>query len=968
MGEDWSGQVCVGNSQERLPVGLCNPSSIDKNPVCISPFFTSSYQGGYFTTGQSFDRQGGSRNSAGCFNPRLLQPIFCSPQEGQFRLAFDSGSLKSQLLPGQREIQNGNCRDYQDSSLSERLDNFARSQRRILSCSDPSSSSKVSAFLLPGTGSSVQGSSDGSFGFSQDIQQSDRQRQEVCTVTRVDSSPVLGRLAGESSIQGASTSTHSLCSRDLSETRFDYQSEEIRAETISEADIFGLSTVHGGGFSTSNQGSLSENSQVFETNVDCEHSPSKVLATGIRTVDGDGKVSTQGYVSHPSNSNSTTEQVVTILGRSRGGNPHQQRSKTISSMVDEDRTCVSGITFQDRGAQVLPLVGCHSKRMGRSFKEGSRSGRLLDGVREETSYQRLGADGCRKNVDSLSGLYQEQDSADISRQHYGGGVSPKTGWHEIPTVTRCSSQDFPVDGGLSGDIVMQTYPGQAQREGRQDISRRSDSANGVVTTSSSGGVVVASMGSSTDRHVCYELQSQATKLCVADSGRQSHGGGCSLIQLGEPVHICISPDGDPSTSHHKDQERQLLHDFDSSFVAQTGLVPRSSRVDNRFSKKSASSSKASEAASIEHLSHSARGVQAPRVDIIAEHIQKKGFSKETAQRMSRPQRQSTIDVYQSKWEGFSNWCHSRKIDPIQASVVEVSDFLVYLHEERHLAYSTIEGFRAAISQVLFATSDLDLSDNYFINRLMSNFSKQKTSKSNKMPEWDLSLVLQALKEGPFEPMRKANLKWVTLKTVFLIALASAKRRGELHAIRFSTFSRKEDWSSVTLRPDAKFVSKTELAGRGQFALKPIVIQAIKLAEGHDKETDRKLCPVRALKLYLRATTDLREGKEKLFVSFKKGHNQDICKNTVSFWLRKAIFCAYEESSVSLKRTFKVKAHDIRGLAASWAFLRNVALDEVMDACSWRSSNTFIRHYLKDMEEVSGSLHRLGPLVVAQHQV
>ena len=217
-------------------------------------------------------------------------------------------------------------------------------------------------------------------------------------------------------------------------------------------------------------------------------------------------------------------------------------------------------------------------------------------------------------------------------------------------------------------------------------------------------------------------------------------------------------------------------------------------------------------------------------------------------------------------------------------------------------------------------------------------------------------------------MRKASLKWLTLKTVFLVALASAKRRGELHAIRYSTFSRREDWSSVTLRPDSRFISKTELAGRGQHALKPIVIQAIKSADGHNKEEDRKLCPVRALKFYVRATMDLRKDKEKFFISIKKGHKQDICKNTVSFWIRKAIFCAYEESSDKLKKKFKVRAHDLRGLAASWAFLHNVALDDVMEACSWRSSNTFIRHYLKDMEEVSGSLHRLGPVVVAQHQV
>jgi hypothetical protein len=37
-------------------------------------------------------------------------------------------------------------------------------------------------------------------------------------------------------------------------------------------------------------------------------------------------------------------------------------------------------------------------------------------------------------------------------------------------------------------------------------------------------------------------------------------------------------------------------------------------------------------------------------------------------------------------------------------------------------------------------------------------------------------------EEPFEPMDRASLKFVTLKTVFLVALATAQRRSELHAL------------------------------------------------------------------------------------------------------------------------------------------------------------------------------------------
>ena len=47
--------------------------------------------------------------------------------------------------------------------------------------------------------------------------------------------------------------------------------------------------------------------------------------------------------------------------------------------------------------------------------------------------------------------------------------------------------------------------------------------------------------------------------------------------------------------------------------------------------------------------------------------------------------------------------------------------------------------------------------------------------------WNLSVVLNELTKAPFEPMQDTDLKHLTLKTAFLLALASGKRRSEIHA-------------------------------------------------------------------------------------------------------------------------------------------------------------------------------------------
>ena len=51
-------------------------------------------------------------------------------------------------------------------------------------------------------------------------------------------------------------------------------------------------------------------------------------------------------------------------------------------------------------------------------------------------------------------------------------------------------------------------------------------------------------------------------------------------------------------------------------------------------------------------------------------------------------------------------------------------------------------------------------------------------------QWDLGIVVEALTKPPYEPLREASLKHMTLKIVFLLAMASAGRRSELQALVF----------------------------------------------------------------------------------------------------------------------------------------------------------------------------------------
>ena len=76
---------------------------------------------------------------------------------------------------------------------------------------------------------------------------------------------------------------------------------------------------------------------------------------------------------------------------------------------------------------------------------------------------------------------------------------------------------------------------------------------------------------------------------------------------------------------------------------------------------------------------------------------------------------------------------------------------------------------------------LPISQSSELNRLLSSFHRDRPKSSRNLPKWNLSVVLNELTKAPFEPMKDTDLKHFTLKTAFLLALASGKCHSEIHA-------------------------------------------------------------------------------------------------------------------------------------------------------------------------------------------
>lgn len=133
-----------------------------------------------------------------------------------------------------------------------------------------------------------------------------------------------------------------------------------------------------------------------------------------------------------------------------------------------------------------------------------------------------------------------------------------------------------------------------------------------------------------------------------------------------------------------------------------------------------------------------------------------------------------------------------------------------------------------------------------------------TTRSN----WE-HLVLSALSSPPFEPLAQVEVKWLSIKTAFLLAITSAKRVEELDTVSISDSCMR--WgpggSGVTLWPNVAFLPKV-LPRRHHN--QPIYLARFEPTPAENAA--RVLCPVRVLAAYIDAPAAIRQ-TDQLFVCY-----------------------------------------------------------------------------------------------------
>ena len=313
---------------------------------------------------------------------------------------------------------------------------------------------------------------------------------------------------------------------------------------------------------------------------------------------------------------------------------------------------------------------------------------------------------------------------------------------------------------------------------------------------------------------------------------------------------------------------------------------------------------------------------------IRKTLSNKGFSKQALDIICASWTAGTEKQYKGVWDKWSGWCHKRQIDLLQASVIQVVEFLTDCYHEGK-GYSTINTYRSALSTTLCSMNDDrdSLGSHPLIARLLKGVYILRPPTPRYSSTWDVSKVTDYLKT--LAPLRELSLKSLTLKTVMLCALALAQRQQTLSALDLNF--RKESRDSISFVVTDRL--KTSRPGKS--------IEITFSSSGC-----ASICLFAALKEYISRSETLRFRSghfvSKLFLSFIRPYNP-VSPRTIARWIMSVLQSAGTDTS-------KFKAHSVREAATSHAYVTGTPVADILKMADWSSGHVFRRHYLRDVLE------------------
>ena len=884
----------------------------------------------------------------------FLQGLSSAQKVGGVAVGDRSFAIKPVVSPG--DVQDGHLTSGEASFISGNVGHDHRSVRCVPPYPNSPVISEVSVFSGGQEAVQVSGASVRVDVRPMDLHRGGEATKEMGISQLSDSLSVSGRLVESASREGSIGSVNASAGTGLSAIGVTGKCTKIRTGSSPKDCVSG-----GAARSTSRSGICnfrearardSSHSKVSAIYFSASHkSGVDAGVTGLHIFHGHLGQDVFSKIPVPGAASTTEGEIM----QQQGGvvTTSERSSQVLAAAIDMADGCAVSVAGPTGG----DLHGCVTAGVGDSLRPNHVSGQVAEAL---TSHKLSGVEDSVVCSPVVSAQVQKPGTVDSDRQYHSSSVSVTTGGHSVSQVAGTIATDSGVSTVSRMSSDSQAHPRQAQRVGGLGVQGESSSAirMGPIPRGFRMGTTAVSVGQSVLGDVCQFSESSSNQVCLSLPGSSSLGGRCDDVRASSGRgNLCVPTvvsncSVSPTSVATGQVQSAASGTVVSSYVVASGTQPVVTSQVEAFPSVTPVAGTATLGSCVPQS-----GKRQSIPDVFGEgRLKALGYTDQVIRRLALSHAASTQKQYLSKWTLFVVWASEKKplpVDPTTPSMVVLADFLTYLFEVRKISPGAINNYRSAIvfywRRLGFTVSP----DDRVIKDLLSGFKRERPPPRTRVMTWDLKLVLEFFRSGRFAHWDSLSPKDLTLKAVFLVALASGKRRGELHAlVRQGLLDSHGDREGIIIHPAPDFISKTHIRTQGLGALKEVFIPKL-VSEDTDSTL---LCPVATLRRYLQVSDAYRSpNQKKLFISWQEGISADIAPQTISSYIRKAILLAYTEADQELLTQVKVVPHSVRHVATSLNALKHFSLQDIMRAGAWSTPNTFISFYLRDFatDTISG---------------
>ena len=396
--------------------------------------------------------------------------------------------------------------------------------------------------------------------------------------------------------------------------------------------------------------------------------------------------------------------------------------------------------------------------MGRPSRLSGRF-RSVGPPTDSVVYQRQGTARCSAGAFPVPVSSPRSHSGCLLRQHHSVDLPSQGRWHQVSSPQHLGSGDLALDGVPLHPTGSTVPSGLRQRPSRRPVSPSPAPTYRVVPKHDRLSIFEKHLAGS-HSFICHLSQSSLFNLLLPFPGSEVRGTD-AFLQSWDGLQAYTFP-----------PVAVIPH-----VLSPLGPAPLVLGPGPAFAGSSCVPAVPSRPLALALVSSYLPGspsAQASCLATLQRFTRAAGFSSAVAEQSSLARRPSSRAVYQVRWSIYRGWCHSNGHSVSRPTWAKVADFLYWLRYTRGLSVSSLRGYRSVLSAV-FRFHLPSLSSDPVIRDLLRSFRLSSAEHVLRPHAWDLFKVLTYLVSPAFEPLSQASFRALTLTTLFLLALATAKK-------------------------------------------------------------------------------------------------------------------------------------------------------------------------------------------------